>query len=163
MDNTVVTPNVVVSLIDARGDLVKSAKKTGVVIKNYARAMEQAFDLVDNQGNVTTKWYELKGKLKSGVNAEREAFKNAMLSEGFEQGTIDVYWQRIKKESGYVTLSNRVSGNTSTDEKTKSDLQTIINRIFKAEESGETCVASDYKGALMEVFEGLGGEVDKLG
>lgn len=151
------------SLIDSRNDLVKAAKKTGQVLGAYANAMNQAFDLVDNQGNVTTKWYELKGKLKQGVNSERDSFKAAMLAEGFGQGTIDVYWQRVKEASGYVTTGNRVKGETSTDEKTKADLKTLINRIFKAEEKGETCTASDFKGELMDIFSALGGNVDDLG
>jgi hypothetical protein len=101
--------------------------------------------------------------LKKGVNAEREAFVAAMTVEGFGKGTIDVYWQRVKEASGYITAGNRVKGSTSVDDKTKADLQTIINRIFKAEEEGISCISSDHKGALMEVFADLGGDIDKLG
>lgn len=152
------------SLIDTRIALVSAAKKTGQVVKAYAKALEQAFNLTDNQGQVTTKWYELKGALKKGVNAEREAFVAAMTAEQiFKKGTIDVYWQRVKEASGYVTVGNRVKGSTSVDDKTKADLQTIINRIFKAEEDGVSCISSDHKGALMEVFADLGGDLDKLG
>jgi len=169
MDNiqnvSVVSPvaQAVNSLIDSRTALVGAAKKTGQVVKVYAKALEQAFDLTDNQGQVTTKWFDLKGALKKGVNAEREAFVAAMTVEGFGKGTIDVYWQRVKEASGYITAGNRVKGSTSVDDKTKADLQTIINRIFKAEEDGVSCVSSDHKGALMEVFADLGGDIDKLG
>ena len=99
------------------------------------------------------------GALKKGVNAEREAFVAAMTVEGFGKGTIDVYWQRVKEASGYITAGNRVKGSTSVDDKTKADLQTIINRIFKAEEDGVSCVSSEHKGALMEVFADLGGDL----
>jgi hypothetical protein len=63
---TQVGTTTVVPLADLRTDLVKSAKKTGQVLKAYASGLDSAFDLVDNEGNVTSKWYELKGKLKSG-------------------------------------------------------------------------------------------------
>jgi hypothetical protein len=151
------------SLIDTRIALVGAAKKSGQVVKLYAKALEQAFDLADNQGQVTTKWFDLKGTLKKGVKAEREAFVVAMTAEGFGKPTIDVYWQRVKEASGYVTAGNRVKGSTDIDDKTKAELKTIINRILKAEEEGVSCIASDYKGMLMEVFESLGGDIDKLG
>ena len=163
----VLTPNqaskAVMSLLDARSELVKTAKKTGQVILNYAKALDQTFDLVDNEGNVTTKWFDLKGKLKAGVKAEREIFANEMQKAGFGKPTIDVYWQRVKEASGYVTAGQRVKGSESTDDKTKADLKTIINRIFKAEENGETCASSDFKGQLMDIYESLGGDVDNLG
>jgi hypothetical protein len=88
---------------------------------------------VDNEGNVTSKWYELKGKLKSGVNDERKLFVEAFKAEGFGDATITVYWQRVKEASGYVTAGNKVSGGSSdVDAKTLAELKTLINRIFKA-------------------------------
>ena len=151
------------SLIDSRTALVGAAKKTGQVVKVYAMALCATFDLTDNQGQVTTKWYDLKGALKKGVNSEREAFVAAMTAEGFGKPTIDVYWQRVKEASGYVTAGNRVKGSLSVDDKTKADLQTMINRIFKAEEDGVSCYASEHKAALMDIFADLGGDIDKLG
>jgi hypothetical protein len=39
----------------------------------------------------------------------------------------------------------------------------MINRILKSEEDGKECNASMFKGNLMEIFEGMGGDVDNLG
>lgn len=155
----------VANLAECRGAVVKAAGKTGEVIKAYAVAMCQAFDLVDNQGAVTSKWFELKGKLKAGVNDERKAFKAAMESAGFSNATADVYWQRVKEASGYQTAGTRVQGASSVDEKTLAELKTIINRIFKAEESGDSTAdkSSQIKGLLMDAYAELGGDVDNLG
>lgn len=163
----VTTPaSIVVDLSKARDALVKEAKKTGDVINTYAKGLEAAFDLVDNSGAVTSKWYELKGKLKAGVNAERKLFVAAFESAGFEKGTIDVYWSRVKKASGYIPSGGtRVSGSTDIDEKTKTELATIINRIFKHEENDgiDDCKASEAKRHLMTAYEILGGNPMELG
>jgi hypothetical protein len=153
------------NLSACRANVVKAAGKTGEVIKAYAVAMNQAFDLVDNQGAVTSKWFELKGKLKAGVNDERKAFKAAMESAGFSNATADVYWQRVKEASGYQTTGQRVQGASSVDEKTMAELKTIINRIFKAEENGDSTAdkSSEVKGQLMDIFAELGGDIDTLG
>ena len=169
MDNiqnvSVVSPvaQAIHSLIDSRIALVGAAKKTGQVVKAYAKALEQTFNLVDNQGNVTTKWYDLQGALRKGVKAEKVEFVTAMTAEGFTKATIDVYWQRVKEASGYQTTGNRVTANLSTDDKTQADLKTIINRIFKAEEEGTSCEASEIKGLLMDAYASLGGDDSELG
>jgi hypothetical protein len=160
----VISPSPIVNLDTARGEFVKGLKKTGEVLKTYAEGMCQAFNLIDNQGNVTTPWYELKGKLKAGVNEERAKFVAEMQVAGFEKGTIDVYWQRVKEASGRAKTSTKVQGGgNDTDSKTLAELKTMINRIFKAEEAGEVCNASEIKGILMEAYESLGGDTDKLG
>ena len=161
----VTTPTPVVDLSVARNALVSEARKTGEVIGNYAKGLETTFNLVDNEGNVTSMWYELKGKLKAGVNAERKLFVEAFESAGFEKGTIDVYWQRVKKASGYAPNGTKVSGSTDIDAKTLSELATIINRIFKYEEDEgvEDCKASKAKRDLINAYEKLGGNPDKLG
>lgn len=153
------------TLVMTRGNLVKGAKVTGDLISNYAEALCTMFHQVNEHGEVLTPWYELKGKTKAGVKEERAAFAADMSSAGFGTGTTDVYWQRVKEASGYITPKNRVSGSTGVDAKNLSDLQTIINRIFKAEEAGDSSAerSSEYKGQLMEIFEGLGGDPDKLG
>jgi hypothetical protein len=56
-----------------------------------------------------------------------------MESKGFETGTIDVYWGRVKDASGRVKTNNRVSGGTSVDELNIRDLKTMLNRIDNAE------------------------------
>jgi hypothetical protein len=148
----------------ARRNLVKAAKGTGEVIQGYADALCMTFNVrALETGAPITPWYELKGKDKKGIKAERDLFVTDMTEAGFGKGTVDVYWQRVKEASGYVTAGNRVKGATDTDSKTVADLKTLINRIFKAEETGEDCKASEHKGALMDIFEALGGEVDTLG
>ena len=142
-----------INLIDARGLLVKNSSKTGEVIATYAKCLDAAFG---------AKWYELTGKAKAGVKSERGMFKAAMIEAGQDKN-VDVYWQRVKEASGYVTNGNRVKGTLSVDDKNQAELKTIINRIFKAEEEGEEVVSSDFKAALMDIFEALGGDVMQLG
>lgn len=149
-------------VVTARRKLVGGLKNTGKFIQGYAEALEMAFNVFNTDGTVT-KWYDLKGKDKKGIKAEREAFKAEILEAGYGKGTVDVYWQRTKEASGYVPTGNRVTGNETTDEKNKADLKTIINRIFKAEESGEECESLEFKRELMDIYESLGGDMDKLG
>ena len=152
-------------LIAARSNLVNGAKKTGGLINDYATNLCVMFNKVDENGDIVVPWYELKGKAKAGLTEERECFVIDMKNAGFGTGTIDVYWQRVKEASGYVTPSNRVKGALDVDAKTIADLQTIINRIFKAEEAGDsTCsLSSDNKAGLMDIFGFMGGDIDKLG
>jgi hypothetical protein len=165
-DTTVITTTAIDSGIvaSARRNLVKAAKGTGEVIQGYADALCMTYNVrALDTGAALTPWYELKGKDAKGIKAERVEFVAAMTEAGFNDGTVKVYWQRVKEASGYVTAGNRVKGASDTDGKTVAELKTIINRIFKAEESGEDCKASDVKGLLMEAFEALGGDVDTLG
>jgi hypothetical protein len=153
------------ALIEARSGLVNAAKSTGSVIIDYADAMCTMFNVLDDEGNLLTPWYEVKGKAKGGIKSERAAFATEMLNAGFETPTVDVYWQRVKVASGYITPKNRVSGSTGIDAKNKADLQTIINRIFAGDEVGDSsgAISSEYKGQLMDIFAALGGDIDKLG
>lgn len=154
----------VANLTESRTQLVKGIGKIGALITGYATALNQAFDLVDNQGNITTKWFDLKGKLKAGIKGERANFVADMTQAGYSKSTIDVYWQRVKEASGYVTAGNRVTaGSTDVDAKTKAELKTMINRIFKAEEEGKTCEASEIKGILIDAYVALGGNDSELG
>jgi hypothetical protein len=165
-DTTIITTTAIDSGIvaSARRNLVKAAKGTGEVIQGYADALCLTYNVrALDTGAALTPWYELKGKDAKGIKAERAEFVTAMTEAGFNDGTVKVYWQRVKEASGYVTAGNRVKGASDTDGKTVAELKTIINRIFKAEESGEDCKASDVKGLLMEAFEALGGDVDTLG
>ena len=91
-----------------RGNLVLGAKTASSLIKDYADALCAMFDVRDDQGMRVKPWYELKGKAKTGVKAERAVFAAAMQEGGFGTGTTDVYWQRVKEASGYVTAGNRV-------------------------------------------------------
>lgn len=165
MENVVINTNgnAYSNLVASRQALIKVAKSTGELIGNYATNLCSTFNLVSATGELIKPWYELKGKDRQGLKLERDEFVKGMTEAGYGRGTIDVYWQRVKEASGYQTTGNRVSANLSTDDKTIADLKTIINRIFKSEESGEDCKASEYKGDLMEIFEVLGGNLDNLG
>jgi hypothetical protein len=162
--NVVITNgNVYSNLVASRVALIKVASSTGEKIKTYADNLNATFNVVSATGELIKPWYELKGKDRQGLKLERDEFVKGMTEAGYSRGTIDVYWQRVKEASGYQTTGNRVSANLSTDDKTQADLKTIINRIFKAEEAGEDCKASEFKGDLMSIFEALGGNVDNLG
>jgi hypothetical protein len=155
-------------LDDARNALVDGASKTGEVVKAYADILCKIYDCVDANGNTIEKWFNLVGKEKKGIKEERARFVEAMIDRGFVKAdgkpsaTVDVYWQRVKEASGYVP-KGRVSGGTDVDSKTLAELKTMINRILKSEEDGKDCNASMFKGNLMEIFEGMGGDVDTLG
>ena len=153
-----------VSNLDAkRSALVEGITKTGELIANYAVALNQAFDLVDNAGKVTTKWFDLKGKLAQGIKAERVKFVEAFTARGFEKGTIDVYWSRVKDAAGRVKTQNRVTGSASQHDLNMEDLKRLINRIFKMEEEGADSEWSNEKAALMGVYGRMGGKTDDLG
>ncbi len=149
--------------------LVDGVSKTGELIQGYADVLCQVFNVKDSMGNTITPWYELKGKDKKGIKERRASFVQRMVNRGYAKpdgkpsATVDVYWQRVKEASGYVTSGNRVTGGTDVDSKTLAELKTMINRILKSEEDGKECTASMFKGQLMEVFEGMGGDVDNLG
>ena len=156
-------PQALVTLEMARDAAVAVAGRTGEVLGCYAMALCTAFDLVDNTGKVTSKWFELKGKLKAGVVAERAKFKAQMEAAG-HAGNVHVYWQRVKEASGYVTAGDAERASMSVDAKSVADLKTLLNRIFKAESESKECdLSSEAKGLLIEAFELLGGDVDTLG
>ena len=142
-----------INLIDARGLLVKTSSKTGEVLGTYSDCMKAAFG---------DEWYLLTGKAKAGVKSERGMFKAAMIEAGQDKN-VDVYWQRVKEASGYITAGNKVSATVSPDDKNMMELKIIINRIFKSEENGDMIASSDYKRPLMDIFEALGGNVMDLG
>lgn len=167
MSATLVTPATVVapvvSLDALRGALVEGVAKTGDLINAYAVGLNQAFDLRDNQGYVTTKWFDLKGKLAAPVKAERVKFVEAFTARGLDKGSIDVYWQRVKIAAGKQYTQNRVAGANDPAALNLADLKTLINRIFKMEEDGKDSEWSDEKAVLMDVFGRMGGDVEKLG
>ena len=125
----------VANLDSTRTAVANVAGKTGEVIGAYGVAMCQAFNLTDKDGNITTPWYDLKGKLSQGVKDERAKFSSAMEAKGFAKPTIDVYWQRVKEASGRVKTVNRVTGGNSVDDMNIRDLKTILNRIDNANDA----------------------------
>jgi hypothetical protein len=158
------------SILDAAEiALVDGVSKTGDLIQGYADVLCQVFNVKDAMGNTITPWHGLKGKDKKGIKDRRASFVQRMIARGYVKpdgkpsATVDVYWQRVKEASGYVTSGNRVSGGTDVDSKTMAELKTMINRILKSEEDGQGCNASQWKRELMQVFEGMGGDVDTLG
>jgi len=155
-----VAAQTIVNLDKARTALVNQVGKIGEVIQTYANGISQAFDLVDNTGAVTTKWYDLQGALNKPVKSERDNFKAAMEAKGYSKATTDVYWQRVKEAAGYVTAGNRASATADTDAKTLAELKTILNRIFNDETD---CKAQHIKAPLIEAFVFMGGDAMKLG
>lgn len=160
MSNTIVTPVPAVSAQDvlsldrALDDLIGQGRKTKEVLQTYADQLV---------GVVGKEWWLLKGKAKQPVKAIRERFAAKHLEAGFKKTYIDVMWQRVKEASGYVTAGNRVKGATDPDSKNLDDLRTILNRIFKAEEDGGESAWSDEKAVLMDVYDRMGGDTDRLG
>jgi len=165
MDSIVTQPLAPSKLDVARNKVVVVMGNTGEVIKGYADVLCNTFNVVSTAGELVTPWYELKGKARAGLKAERALFVSACELGGHKAGTIDVYWQRVKEASGYITSGNRVKSNNGVDDKTKAELFTIINRIFKAEEIGDSSaeLSSENKGSLMDIYANLGGDIDKLG
>ena len=162
------------SILDqAEAALVDGATKTGELIQSYADAMCQVFDVRDTNGHLISKWYHLVGKDAKGIKARRASFVQRMIARGHVDGvdkegnpkasaTVDTYWARVKAASGYVPRG-RVSGTLDVDAKTMAELKTIINRILKAEEAGESPIASNFREQLTEIFEELGGDKGTLG
>jgi hypothetical protein len=169
MTNVITVSTIDQSILDqAEIALVDGVSKTGELIQGYADALCEVFDRKDTNGNTIEKWFNLVGAEKKGIKARRASFVQRMINRGHVKAdgkpsaTVDVYWQRVKEASGYVP-KGRVSGGSDVDSKTLAELKTMINRILKSEEDGKDCNASMFKGNLMEVFEGMGGDVDNLG
>lgn len=163
-NQVVVTPSFVdmqTSLDNARNALVKGVVKTGELIGNYAKAMNQAFDKTLENGDLV-KWFDLKGKAKAGVKAEYARFVETLKGADLE-GNKYVYWQRVKEASGYQTTGNKVKASTTIDAKTLTELKTIINRILNAEDDEGCEKSNEAKATLIEAFEIMGGDVDTLG
>jgi hypothetical protein len=180
MTINVTTPAIINSMSDldqARISVKASASSTGEKIATYARMMDKYFDLRDNDGNITTKWYERKGKLGVDVKAENTKFKalfpecakgekpNKEIGE-FSYGTADNYWMRAKIESGYETPAMRAAkGNTKTETivtMCRKELATMLNRINKAradKPEGLDLMLEVYED-LEVVFATLGGNPD---
>jgi hypothetical protein len=165
------SPAIDTGILDiARSALVETAVKTGKVIIDYSSAISSVFDIKDVNGKVITKWYDLEGKDKKGVKAERTLFANILMDRDAKfiksidkdgkrtpTATVDTYWQRVKEASGYVP-SGRVTGSNDVDTKTATELKTMINRILKSEEEGQECHASMIVNLLKEAHIVLTGE-----
>ena len=138
----------------AREALVEGVTKTGAVIDNYSSAIASVFDRKDTNGKVIAKWYDLEGKEKKGIVAEKALFANTLMDRDAKfiksidvdgkrtpTATVDTYWQRVKIASGYVP-KGKLKGANDVDAKTATELKTMINRILGAEEAGQECHAS---------------------
>jgi hypothetical protein len=145
----ITSPAIITNAYDldqAREAVKTSAVKTGEVLTNYARLIEKYLDLTNPEG-ITTKWYERKGKLGAEVAEEKNRFKalfpecakgekpNKAIGQ-FAYGTGDVYWQRVKIESGYETPAMKAAKGTTKEttivDMCRTELQTMLNRINKA-------------------------------
>ena len=149
-------------LAQSRQSLVDGIGKIGELISAYGIDLARQFDLKDSEGQLTTKWFALNGKLAKGVKAERALFKAEMVKAGYSVPTVDVYWQRVKESDGYVTAGNSVKGQDTIDSKTFSELKTMLNRILGAESDAEGCEKSQLaKSTLLDAFEIMGGDSAK--
>lgn len=154
----------VLNLDAAREGFANAAATTGDAIREYAGAMIHHFSVKDlATGALVTPWYDVVGgKLGKDIKAERAKFVELFLARGFDKPTIDVYWGRVKTASGKPKTTTRVqSSGSALDDATLADLKTLINRIMKSSE--EDALAQQYKGDLMDIYAGLGGDTDKLG
>ena len=160
--NPVVDSQLDSALAQSRKSLVDGIGKIGELISGYGINLSNRFDLVDADGEVTTKWFDLTGKLAKGVKAERAVFKVSMLEAGYSVATTDVYWQRVKESSGYVTACNRVTATATIDSKTLAELKTILNRILADESGSEGGELSQLaKRDLLNAFAIMGGDDEK--
>jgi len=154
----------------AREALVEGVTKTGAVIDNYSSAIASVFDRKDINGKVIAKWYDLEGKEKKGIIAEKALFANTLMDRDAKfiksidvdgkrtpTATVDTYWQRVKIASGYVP-KGKLKGANDVDAKTATELKTIINRILGAEEAGQECHASTILENLKNSYFVLTGE-----
>jgi hypothetical protein len=107
-------------------------------------------------------WWTIADKAtKKSIKAERGLFVEGLESLGFKQGTIDVYWQRVKVACGYIPAGNKASGSETIDAKTLKELKTIINRILGDDSDGEGSVlAQKAKADLMSAFIKMGGNIE---
>jgi len=154
----------------AREALVEGVTKTGAVIDNYSNAIASVFDRKDTNGNIIAKWYDLEGKEKKGIIAEKALFANTLMDRDAKfiksidvdgkrtpTATVDTYWQRVKIASGYVP-KGKLKGANDVDAKTATELKTMINRILGAEEAGQECHASTILENLKNNYFVLTGE-----
>jgi hypothetical protein len=147
-------------LENARNAIVANAVNTGELIGTYADAMQDTFDMKLENGEIV-KWFNLKGKQKSGVKAEYTLFVEALKSAGLE-GNKYVYWQRVKEASGYITAGNTVKASLSIDAKNLADLKTILGRILNNESDDDAELSNEAKSHLTEAFAILGGDITKI-
>ena len=160
--NPVVDTQLDTALVQSRKLLVDGIGKIGELISGYGVNLSSQFNLVDADGEITTKWFDLTGKLAKGVKAERAIFKACMVEAGYSVATVDVYWQRVKESSGYVTAGNRVTATATIDSKTTAELKTILNRILADESGSEGGQLSQLaKRDLLNAFAIMGGDDEK--
>jgi hypothetical protein len=166
MSNVISVGELDQSILDiAENALVEGATKTGALIKGYAKALCDVFDVRGTNGELIAKWYDLRGKEAKGIKARRDSFVQKMIARGHVKegttdkpsATVDTYWSRVKAESGYVP-SSKVSGSPDVDKTTAAELRTMINRILKTESEGKDCHASTILDTLKDAHVILTGE-----
>jgi len=154
MENQIINALIPVNELDrARLIYLESTASANAGNQVYADAMLATFG---------GQWWTIADKaIKKSIKAERALFVEGLESLGFKQGTIDVYWQRVKVACGYIPAGNKASGSETIDAKTLKELKTIINRILGDESDGEgSTLAQKAKGDLMSAFIKMGGELE---
>lgn len=137
------------AIVTARENLSVGVGKTGDLINAYAVALTDKFK---------AGWWNAKGEVRKAIKAERVEFDKSFALRGIKKLSANVYWQRTQEAAGKPS-KNRASAATDPGTKNMTDLKTIINRITKMEEDGVASEWIDYKDALVEVFESMGGEL----
>ena len=169
--SVIVSPAIDTGILSiARNALVEGVTKTGVVIDNYSSAIALVFDRKDTNGKIIAKWYDLDGKDKKGITAEKGLFANTLMDRDHKfiksidadgkrtpTATVDTYWMRVKVASGYIP-KGKLKGANDVDAKTATELKTMINRILGAEEAGQECHASTILENLKNSYFVLTGE-----
>ena len=145
------------------GDVEITATYPAGIIGNTAENLKEA---AAGENLEWTTLYPESAKVadEEGFTEIATVFREISEVEAGHEKNVHVYWQRVKEMSGYVTAGAAARAAQSVDDKTVSELKTILNRIFKAEsESVECDKASEAKGLLIEAFEMLGGDVESIG
>ena len=161
----------------ARKAVASGVRKTGEVLQNYANMLCKYLDLKDANGNITSKWYERKGKLGAEVADERAKFKMLFpeVSKGetpdkskgeFAYGVGDAYWAEVKKLSGYKTKgmiakeAGEVAEENTEFDLCKADLKSFLNRVNRSRSSksqGYETLLEIYDDALV-IYCTMGGK-----
>ena len=146
------------ALVTARAECASGLRSGDGLIVTYARAISA----VCGEG-----WVYLVGADSKTVRAERTMFNACMgLITGVEDKPLrakcNVYWSRIRIAAGYVKTDSASSALT-VDQKTLSELRTMLNRIFEGEVNDSCPDSSDVKAFLIDAFTGMGGDMSKIG
>lgn len=147
-----------IALQHARNACASGLKKGEGFIIGYASAITA----VCGEG-----WVWMVGKDSAPVRAERKLFDRALgVEDGVENKPLkakcNTYWKRVREAAGWSKLGE-VSTVTTVDQKTLTELKTMLNRILNAESEDACPLASAAKNNLIDAFVMMGGDAMTLG